>query len=282
MKRFVAAGVWTAAALFGAACRSEPETLRDDVWHATWPDTGAQTDSETSTDDGDSAARDSASDSVVADAAIARPTPAAFRWMAKLVAADDGVEGILDTFIATGSGQVTVRLRPTVSAMSLVSLGTDIGDAPGLRALRFGDAPFTDWLARRTEPVGWNYVATIDAVVEVRKGAIRRAMARHVRSSATRQVEVWNLDTGVGRLQAAEVRPGGDGGYELVQVSCSSWFPAHKKKPGACESTNRIYFVRNDTWWWDEARGTSCSPRDNGWCYPASPLPPASEFPPVR
>ncbi|MBI2395995.1 MAG: hypothetical protein HYV09_40910 [Deltaproteobacteria bacterium] len=209
--------------------------------------------------------------------------PSPWTPMLKVSAADHGIDGWLEAFFAKGSGDVAVRLRPSAAAQSVVMFGEAYAmeeRAPRLRTLRFGDSPRTGVLVRFAKPVGWNFIATVYAAAEIDGGKLTRARARHVASTATRDVQVWDLDTGVGRLEAAEVRPSSHCGYELVQVDCSSWFPDVKKKPaGRCESRNRIFFVHGAKWWWAEKLGMSCVPKDNGYCYPPSPLPGPSEFP---
>jgi hypothetical protein len=195
-----------------------------------------------------------------------------------LTAARHGVDARLDVYREQQdvdylpSLDTILKLVPTSGPPSNLTFRN--AHEPRAYTQRFGDrateSVVIEYDARWVTGFGHDLV-----VVELEDGKPVWRHATHAVTGARHPVEARLHTVSGGPQHMATVRGSASGGAEILAVFCGEVGP---KK--ACTSTNRVFYVKDGKWWWNEQEGTACKPKDNGWCAATVALfPDRSEFP---
>lgn len=217
-------------------------------------------------------------------APVPSPAPSSDPWARHLVfkqrvplsLAAHGFDGHLDVYGEEGDPDVidpldtVLKLVPKSGPAAHLTFKNAYG--PKVTSVVFGDAKRASLLLE--DHLQWvtGYEA-VSTVVEVDDGKLVHRHAQHPITKELKAVRVGTKFSGAS-ISTAQLVKDAQMHHELLQVVCGATKPDH-----TCSSVNRVFYVRDQTWWWAERAGTACEPKTNGWCRSVEPFPARSEFP---
>lgn len=228
----------------------------------------------------------SAPPSVTASASVSTPPPAPsvdpwarhleFKQRVPLTLATHGFAGHLDVYGEEGDSHSVELLDTVLKLVPKTGAPTHLtfknAYAPKVTTVVFGDAKQASLLLQ--DELRWMTGSeAVMAVVEIEDGKLVHRQAQHPTTKEQKAVRVGTTSSGAS-ISTARLHADADAHHELLQVVCGATKPDH-----TCASVNRVFYVRDQTWWWAERAGTACEPKTNGWCRSVEPFPARSEFP---
>jgi hypothetical protein len=179
---------------------------------------------------------------------------------------DRSLEEECDDFDFAAPRFETIVRWETADKKRWSTLRFEHAQSPSAKVMRFGDA-VNESLALSYE-VHWVTGYAVDTVVvELEDDKLLWRHATHAKTGERKAIETHHSFSGASVSADAL-------GEALFFVGCGQAGPK-----GECPSNNRIFYVKDGKWWWDEREGTACIAKTNGWCAARQAFPPRSEFP---
>lgn len=189
-----------------------------------------------------------------------------------LTRATHGVDGRLDVYGATEFAAPADAVLVLVPASGPTRRLTFEGARnPSVKSVVYGDAKRASLLLQY-EAASTAVLDQALTVVEIEGGEL---VTRVARNATTFEVEPVRAEWRLGGTTFGVSTHDGPGRAELLTVICGA--PASASR---CRSTNRVFYVRDQQWWWGERAATSCTRVAASACVPDMLGLTRTDFPP--